>query len=339
MSNQYTDSARRRIVLDAIKRDPNGNAQTIARGLLARNPDKFVSLNAARCAVRWALGVSGKESRKTAAMPRPKRNAGDDWEQYLPAPMTTVIGGWAPLEIKGAHRALILSDIHIPFHDQSALKLAIEYGRSRDASLVVLNGDVMDCYNVPSRWVRDPSLREFPDEIRAGKQFTRAIRAAFPGARIIWKWGNHEERYDKALRAQPWLYGMDALKWENVFDYKEHGIEHVADMRPIVLGKLNIVHGHEFGSGFIGPVNPARTFFLKAGGVHVLGGHYHQTSQHSSNNLEQNVVSAWSTGALCEPHPAYRPINNHNAGFAFVEIDAKGAFQVENKRIVDGRAW
>jgi hypothetical protein len=99
-----------------------------------------------------------------------------------------------------------------------------------------------------------------------------------------------------------------------------------------------VIHGHEFGYGVSNPVNPARTFFLKAK-CHVIGGHYHQTSHHSEKNLEQNLVSAWSSGCLCEEHPDYRPINNWSLGFVFVELDNHGAFRVENKRIVGGRVW
>jgi len=33
------------------------------------------------------------------------------------------------------------------------------------------------------------------------------------------------------------------------------------------------------------------------------------------------------------------PLNKWNHGFAVVTLDEKGSFTVDNKRIIDGRAW
>lgn len=337
MANHFTNPASKRILDEAAKKHPDMPALTLAKVLFATYPGVFSSLDAVRSGLQYRYGSKGKEHRKCATTPRPKREAGEDWKQYLPDPMQTIKGDWSAVEISGPCKALILSDIHIPFHNQEALVLAMEYGRSKKADLIILNGDVMDCYAIPSKWVRDPQFH-LCDEVRKGREFLVALRKAFPTERIVWKWGNHEERYERMMRANPHLYGIDSYEWTEVFDYKTHSIEHVGDKRPILLGKLNVIHGHEFGLSSI-LVNPARTFYTKAGAVHVLGGHFHQTSQHSANNLEQNLVSAWSTGCLCELHPDYRPVNQWSHGFAYVEVDQRGAFMVENKRIVDGRIW
>jgi len=94
------------------------------------------------------------------------------------------------------------------------------------------------------------------------------------------------------------------------------------------LSKLNVIHGHEFNNGGMvsNPVNPARGYFLRGSGVHVIGSHYHQSSQHSQKNLEQNVTSTWSTGCLCDLHPDYRPANSWNHGFAIVTVAPGGIF-------------
>jgi len=334
MSRGYAKH-RKELLEAAIKKNPEWPAMTLAKHLRAQYPKEWPTLDAARSSVRYVVGSSGKY-RKHAIAPREPRKAGEDWTQYLPKEQRT-LHEWGLFDIKGAHRALVLSDVHSPFYDEAALKLAIEYGRERDTTLVLLNGDIMDCYAL-SRWEKNPEIRDFPGEVRSGRDVLKAVRAAFPNARIIWKWGNHEERYDAHLRLNPDFYGLDDWKWENVFRLPEHGIELVKDKRPIQLGKLSIIHGHEYGRGFTDPVSPARTFFLRAG-VNVLGGHYHRTSQHSKRDLRQSVVSAWSTGCLCEDHPHYRPLGDQNQGFAFVEVDPRGAFRVDNLRIIDGRAW
>ena len=112
----------------------------------------------------------------------------------------------------------------------------------------------------------------------------------------------------------------------------------MGDKRPIRLGKLNVIHGHEYRFSISNPVNPARGFFLRTK-THVLGSHFHQPSHHSETNLEGCMISAWSTGCLCNVHPEYSPINNWGQGFAFVVVDKEGAFRVENLRIVGGKVW
>jgi hypothetical protein len=204
--------------------------------------------------------------------------------------------------------------------------------------LILLNGDIADHYSI-SRWQTDPRLRDFPGEINAVKFFLKGLREQFPKARIIYKHGNHEERYDKFLQLKaPELLEVEQFSWKSIFGLDDYGIELVTNKRPIKLGELNVIHGHEYVFQISNPVNPARGLYLRSK-VHCLGGHFHQTSQHSEKNLEQSVVSTWSTGALCDLHPEYRPLNPWNHGFAFVETDHAGAFRVDNLRIVDGEVW
>jgi hypothetical protein len=109
-------------------------------------------------------------------------------------------------------------------------------------------------------------------------------------------------------------------------------------MRPIKAGKLHIIHGHEYKFNISNPVNPARGFYMRAK-THVIGSHLHQSSQHSAKALDGNVISTWSTGCLCGLHPRYKPLNDWNHGFAIVAIDQRGGFEVDNKRVMNGKAW
>lgn len=327
------------IVKAALDKDPNLPALTLARRLHTQNPGVWPNVDAARNAIRYYTGTAGVVKRKGATHPREKRNAGEDWRKFLPEPKKLDGLEWGPVKLKLPCKALVLSDIHVPFHDQEALTLAIEYGLERGADTVILNGDIVDHFAL-SRWQKDPRLRSFAEEVHAGRTLIHGLRLAFPDAQIYWKLGNHEERYEAYMIAfAPDFIGVPAFEWSTVFGLDRERIYLVEEKKPIQLGKLYVIHGHEYAQGFNNPVNPARGFYLKAGGVHVLGGHYHQTSQQSKNNLEDNVVSAWSTGCLCELHPKYRPLNDWNAGFAFVTVDAKGAFTVDNKRIIDGKVW
>ncbi len=136
----------------------------------------------------------------------------------------------------------------------------------------------------------------------------------------------------------PELYGVPEFEAKTILGLPDLNIVWVDGKRPIRIGKLNVIHGHEYSFGISNPVNPARGFFLRTK-VHCIGGHFHQTSAHSEKNLEQTVISTRSTGCLCSLHPDYRPINTWNHGFAFAEVYSDGAFDVQNKIIIKGKVY
>ncbi len=322
---------------ELVRQFPNAPAKTLARKAYRERPECWTNLEACRTAIRYILGLRGKAHRRTTnnELYREPRKAG--WVDVIPEALEQ-LDGWKAVAIDGPHRALILSDVHIPFHSPQALEVALEYGEKRKPTLILLNGDIADHYAI-SRFATDPSKRDFPEEVAAVTYFLRGLRERFPKARIVYKLGNHEERWQAYMRMKcSELLGLKAFNWDEIFELNKHGVELVEQKRPIQLGALNVIHGHEYNFGIASPVNPARGFYLRAK-THVLGGHLHQTSQHSEKNLEGKVISAWSTGCICELHPEYRPLNNWNAGFAFVETLSDRSFHVDNLRIVDGRVW
>lgn len=246
---------------------------------------------------------------------------------------------WKIVEIPGPAKVLVISDVHIPFHDEAALRAALKYGATRSPDLIILNGDIGDHFAL-STFVKDPRLRDFPAEIRATKEFLKLVRNGFKKARIIYKLGNHEERFEVYMRVRaPELIGLDEFNLGEVLGLNNFGIELVGNKCPIKCGPLHILHGHEYRFAIQNPVSPARGLFLRGIGVIAMCGHFHQTSQHSGRSLSQHIGSTWSVGCLCNLHPEYMPLNNWNHGFAFEEVDKDGAFQVDNLRIVDGKVY
>lgn len=320
---------------ELVKRFPDAQALTLAKRAYRERPESWRDVEACRTQVRKILGVQGKYSRKNAAdksLHREPRPAG-----YIPTPSKRFI--WhGPFVIDEPHRTLILSDLQIPFHDVEAVETAIAYGKKRNPTLILLNGDIADHHKF-SKFEQDPGERRFKRERRDVIAFLRHLRDQFPKARIILKKGNHEERYERYMAIKcVELLGVPHFRWERVFKLKRLGIELVEHKRPIRLGKLNILHGHEYTFNISSPVNPARGIYMRAK-THCLAGHFHQTSQHSENDLNGNVISCWSTGSLCNLHPQWLPLNKWNHGFAWVETEKDGAFRVDNLRIVNGKVY
>lgn len=324
-------------IADVLKGFPDISSQGAARVARKFHPTLFRSVEHARDCVRYLRGSNGHKSRtnKAAQFIKPPAEAGAGTFAALPDGITQ-IEDWRAVQIDGPLRCLIISDVHAPYHDKAALLTALEYGRKHDADAVLLNGDIADCFSV-SNWEKDPRQRRFPDEVKTVKELIGVIQKGFPKARMWYKLGNHEERLERYMQVRaPELLGLPGFDFASVFGLD--AIELIQDRRPIRLGKLNVIHGHEFSFAISNPVNAARGYFLRAK-THILAGHLHQVSQHSETNLEGKVVSAWSTGALCDLHPKYAPINKWSHGFAFVVVDKNGVFEVQNLKVINGKCY
>lgn len=290
-----------------------------------RHPEIFLDADRGRTAIRQVTGASGDAFRKSI-------KTRIEWSGFkIPEPETN---DYSKFEIK-AKDLLILSDIHFPYYDKEALTLAVKYGLKKQPDTIVLNGDILDCYHM-SEFQKDPRCRSIKYELDLTREWLQQLRNLFPKTRIIYKQGNHCERYEKKiLQRLPELIDLEWTTLEFALGLKQLGIEMVSNKRIILAGNLNIGHGHELGKGFIPPVNVARGFFLKTKS-NFIGAHHHRTSEHIERDINNKLIGAWSMGCLCELHPQYMPINNWNLGFADVEFD-KDDFKVNNLKIINGK--
>jgi len=332
------------VVLEYMSNDTYKDlpSKTLARLIYNQNKALFPSEESVRTTVRAIRGKSGSRKRRTAAvMISPELPNGHYANKFdVPNPFNLPDSDdveWLPFDIaKSITRLLILSDVHLPYHNIQALTLALKYGKDNGANGVLLNGDILDFYGL-SRYEKDPRKRKFSDELQMGRDFIALLRREFDGIPIYFKVGNHEARYESFLRLKaPELLGISEFQIDNLLRFGEHGVELITDDRIIRAGKLSILHGHEFGRSIFSPVNPARGAYMRSK-ENVIVGHHHQTSSHMEKSLNGDVIGAWSTGCLCEMHPAYARINKWNHGFAFVEIESDGTFEVSNMSIINGK--
>ena len=116
------------------------------------------------------------------------------------------------------------------------------------------------------------------------------------------------------------------------------GIVQIESNKIIHMNKLNVIHGHEYKSPIISPVNPARGIFLKSK-ESTLTSHFHTASTHSGTSIRDKHTTCWSIGALCGLHPKHHnTFNEWCHGFAEIEI-YKDDFMVSNKKILEGRIF
>lgn len=311
---------------------------TLARLIYKDNVEVFKDVESVRTVIRGYRGQAG--SKKTVIPTHKTEKAEHAKKLGIANPFGLPDSDedeWQPFTLpKACTRILLLSDIHVPYHNIEAITKAIQYGKEKKVNAIVFNGDTIDFHGL-SRYEKDPRKRRFSEEMELARQLLNVFRKEFDGVPFYFKLGNHEERYESYLRTKaPELLGTAEFTLDTLLKFGELGCTLIQDKRIIKAGKLNILHGHEFGNSTFSPVNPARGFYMRAK-ASVICGHNHQTSEHSENNLEGKVVSTWSTGCLCEMHPQYMPINKWNHGFAFVEVFEDGGFEVDNLKIIKGK--
>lgn len=238
---------------------------------------------------------------------------------------------WVDLHHK---KLLVLSDIHFPYHDKTALMLALRDGRQNEVDGILLNGDILDCYQL-SKFAKDsrkPSIRAEMDVFRF---FIDQLKQRFPNAEIYYKLGNHEVRLERWIQQNAQMFdGMFDL--ENLVNFRDAGVVYLKDNIGVKMGKLHIIHGHEIRAS-MGVVNIARTYYMKAQ-TNLLFGHWHQQQEYISRTMDGHNVGAWAQGCLCKLDAEYTyGINQWVHGFSIVEMmNDKGDFRVKLRKIIGG---
>lgn len=236
----------------------------------------------------------------------------------------------------------IISDAHWPFHDlrkdsegnfYGAYWTAIETLRDEGIKTLILNGDMLDCYNL-SDHEKVENKRSWKWELDVARQMLQHLRRFFgDGVRIVYREGNHEERYQRYIaRKAKELEGTVFL--DEFLKLRELNIEWVSKRAKMQAGKLWIDHGHEWFGG--GGVTPGRNYRIKALD-NIIVGHVHRTSTDMIRRpLDGSFIAGWSVGCLCDLNPFYAARNGWNHGFAIVDLQASGHFTVHNKMIING---
>lgn len=312
------------IVRATIRRFPQLSNRTIARHLLHTYGDLWDNnLERIRLSVRYYRGRAGKSSRQRLINKdlflQQDVKVPQTWRKQR-EPYRLTPGLW-----------LILADAHIPFHEPIALEGAVQAGQAEGVEGVLLNGDWQDC-SVISYW--PTRKRDFNREIELVIDSLDWLRKEFPKQKIVYKPGNHEYRLPRYfVRKAPELIGSPLEAMETIIGFEERKIDFLDYHQIVMAGKLPILHGHEI-KGLTRTVNPARGLFLKAKSW-ALCSHCHTTSMHTAKNITGRLLTTWSTGCLCDLSPDYMPYaNDWNWGFALVNVEKDGNFEVVNRRVL-----
>lgn len=335
-------SQQRLIVEEYCKKYPKVGHASLSRIIYKEHPQLYKNAEHVRDYVRKSRGKQGIYNRKTSAKK-------DLFEDFQRSPASQVKNPYLlpesyeikrePFIIPKANKnILVISDLHIPYHNIEAITLALNYGKSAQVDTIIINGDLLDFYQL-SRFHKDPRKRKASEELEAARQFLQILRFHFKAANIYFLLGNHDVRYQIWLQSKAVeLLGCEEFELGSLLRLGELGITLLDDRTLIKAGKLIITHGHLVIRGVFAPVNAARGAYMRAK-QSVLIGHTHKISEHTETNMDGDITTTWSTGCLSELSPDYNPFANGYAhGFAHVRItDDEGRFSVKNIRIFNGQ--
>jgi predicted phosphodiesterase len=299
----------------------------LARIMFAKEKPLYSSIHHARvCLMRLEGKSKGKRDPQAVDRPRnPYKIPATDETQY------------EPFVFKGHKRVLLMSDIHVPYHNIESISAVIKFAKKEKPDALLLNGDTLDFHKI-SRYDSDPRKRDTAGELTTFKALIDVFKKQLPGAKIYFKEGNHDERYAAYLAQKAGeLIGVSEFDFENILKARAEGITIIGEKRVMKMNGLNVIHGHEYKGGISAPVNIARGLYLR-GKVSAVQGHNHTSSEHTEPDMNGKIVTTFSLGCLCELHPPYMPLNKWNHGFAICDLSDNGQdYQFRNKRIYNGK--
>ncbi len=324
--------AREQIVLDLMARMPDVSKHRLATILYTEHASLFTSLDSARSVIRRITGAHGERNKSCQKVPNNPRAGSKVF-----AMPKTVSKPWESYQCNGKCIA-IFSDCHFPVHDPAAIESAVAHVKENfEPDTVLLNGDFADALEFSS-WAKSPKAVRTENSLDVVRQGLLYFRSQFPNAKLIYKFGNHEDRLERfCWERAPELVGLEHVTWKGLLtiDNELNKVAELKDVvwigegRPIITGGgLAIFHGHELPKSLVNSVNPARGAFLRTRDSVIIG-HHHQSSSHVEYSWKKEPVNCWSVACLCDLSPAYARINKWNLGHAVVEASAK-SFSVSN---------
>lgn len=231
---------------------------------------------------------------------------------------------------------LVLTDIHLPYQDDLAIETALEYAEPLQPNIITLLGDTIDFYQISS-FIRNPTKPRLGQELVEGKEFFQELRKRFPNARIIYKEGNHEDRWSRYIyTAAKEIYELVDNLFVDRLGLTDVKVEY--HKQPFRIGKLWHLHGHEHMSKTYSPEHVTNVVW-KYVHDHFICGHYHRNQEKTykrglSNEQFWGGVLGYLAGEM-----DYAQLNAWSQGFALIRYNNAGNFRAEIRRIHNGEVY
>jgi predicted phosphodiesterase len=321
------------IILDYLEKFPNAPSRTLAKKIYNENSAFFTDAENVYFRVRYYRGQSGSTNRdklKNTKFQKELKVKVMIQKLQLPESHTKVRNSFTfPT---GCKKLGVFGDVHIPYHDNTALEVMFKKFEEEKVDSIFINGDLLDFYQL-SFHEKDPREVHFKGEIEAGKEFLAYIRNRFPDIPIYYITGNHENRFERYLRIKASeLLDIDECRLDVILHVAEYKIEYLPFRSKVVFGDYTIEHGDKIPGA--GGVVPARTLLMRLKSNSIVN-HFHKSSESSQRIYgvgEPTNIRAYSLGCMCDLAPEYMEINEWNHGFCIMS-KIKDKVSVSNYKI------
>ena len=120
--------------------------------------------------------------------------ARDAFRSMMGSPLYT--DGYQGKKRNGKYRKiLVCGDLHIPFHDERAVRMMLE--EERDIDEVVINGDLLDLMQ-SSHFTKPHTVRIAEDELAHARALVEEMSKMYPKVTLVK--GNHDKRSEKQVQ-------------------------------------------------------------------------------------------------------------------------------------------
>ncbi len=235
---------------------------------------------------------------------------------------------------------LVINDLHIPFHDETACNLMLRVASSLQPNIITINGDLIDMFAI-SKFVKGLDMMDhgLEKDIDATRAWLSNLRKKFPETKIWYIYGNHEYRWDAYIETRAAeLRKLKGMTLAEQLDLEKLNIELIySGMKEssILWGKLLIGHFNRISkhSSYTGKL------LLEDKGISLIQSHCHRGGAHYKRVYDRALV-AYENFCLCDLNPNYMDRPNWQQGFSVVYKDAASdMFHVQQIPIVHSNKY
>jgi hypothetical protein len=314
-------TAKSALARELIKEVGPRSKKGLASLLLEKHPKQFKNIEDARSTIRYVTGSYGNQNRDYIKDKSLQKFFYSGFEDWASKNLNSELRPWdSPYVIpSGLNTLNIIADLHSVHMDASVMTKFLK--STQDKTALLINGDLLDSESL-SRHLKLHNVVEYEKELEICKQILIGLKQEFN--HVYFKAGNHDfwlERY--LLTNAREIFRLKGLEIETLLELNNLNVHYIHNLKYIQYGDLDIIHGHEFHSGFGAGKFPAGGFvdkwqtFKGKYDVKILASHCHRQDVHMSRRSKDGKYGqGWVTPAFCRKSAQYNPYAGWDNGWA-----------------------
>lgn len=218
--------------------------------------------------------------------------------------------------VSSVEKALLISDVHFDSADNDLVELVVfKFGKWLNPDIIFLNGDIIDNYAI-SRWGTHPAInKSLKQDLGVTKDFLQKLRRAFPDAKIVYVFGNHEHRLETYLTENaPELFPFVNL--QELLELDKLNIECIRSIHRENWYRYHDIYIGHFDKAAGNAASTAQAL-IRERGVSLIQGHVHKCGMTAKRFLDRTLY-AYENPCLADMDAPYVKSPNWMQGFTVI---------------------